>query len=86
MSRLFLRVLFPALLIAAFCAIQAAGQTPAAPAPAAIAPAKIAWVDLQQAVTTCEEGANLYSEIQKFMETKRSEMDAMKKEASRAPN
>jgi len=76
-----LRILVAVLLVPAFGMTQATTPTPAAPAAAvAIAPAKIAWIDLELAIITCEEGAKLLGDIQKFVESKNSELETLRKD------
>jgi len=81
MSRLIFRVLSAALWLPVVGIAQTAAQAPAAQASAVIAPAKIAWINLDQAVLTCDEGKNMIAEIQKFIDTKNSELEALRKEA-----
>jgi len=87
------RMLFTVLL-AVFCLpVLGLGQTPAPssqaappPAPVVIGPAKIAWLDLQLAIYTCEEGKREFGELQKYVEKKNSEMEAAKKELDTLKN
>jgi Skp family chaperone for outer membrane proteins len=81
MSRLMLSVLFIALFLPALGAAQTAEKTPATPASTTIAPAKIAWMNVEQAIFTCDEGAKMLADIQKFIEAKNAELDALRKEA-----
>jgi len=57
-------------------------QTPAAQ----IGPAKIAWMDLQQALLTTDEGKVQVAEIQKYIDGKNQEQDAMRKESEKLRN
>lgn len=79
MSRLMLRVVFAALLLPMLGAAQTSQQAPAA-APAAIAPAKLAFVNLEQVIFTSDEGKRQLEGIQKFVDSKNSELEAAKKE------
>jgi outer membrane protein len=63
-----------------------ASQAPPPAAPAVIGPAKIAWLDLQQAIYSCDEGKREFGELQKFVEKKNSEMEAAKKELDTLKN
>ena len=81
MNRLTLVVLFLALFLPAFGAAQTAEKAPATPAATTIVPAKIAWMNVEQAVLTCDEGAKMVAEIQKFVDAKSAELDTMRKEA-----
>lgn len=56
----------------------AAPATP--PAPAVIGPAKVAWIDLQAAIIQTEEGKREFGEIQKWVDKKNSELQALNKE------
>jgi outer membrane protein len=56
-------------------------QTPATTqAAASISPAKIAWMNLQQALLTTDEGKSMYADLQKYIEDKQKEMDGLRKE------
>ena len=63
---------------------QTASQSPAAPA--AIGPAKIAWMNLEQALLTTDEGKIMVTEIQKYIDGKNQELDAMRKESEKLRN
>ncbi len=54
-------------------------QAPAA-ATAAISPAKIAWLNLEQAIFSCDEGKREFSEVQKYVDGKNAQLEALKKE------
>jgi len=81
MSRLMLGVLFIVLVLPTLGAAQTAEKTPATPASTTIAPVKIAWMNVEQAIFTCDEGAKMLADIQKFIEAKNAELDALRKEA-----
>jgi outer membrane protein len=81
-----LRVLIAALWMPVFGLAQTSAQAPAAQASAAIGPVKIAWVNLEQAVFTCEEGKNVFAEVQKFVDTKNAELDNLRKESESLRN
>lgn len=79
------------ILLAVSCApVLGAAQTSAQPAAtqpsASIPPAKLAWMNLEQAILSCDEGQGLFREIQKFVDDKNSELDAMRKEAENLRN
>lgn len=86
MSRLILGVLFAALFLPMWGAAQTAAQPTATPTSAAIAPTKIAWINVDQAILTCDEGTKLYAEIQKFIEDKNVELDTLRKDADNLKN
>jgi len=82
MSRIFVALLLGVVLMPlsgiAQTAPAAAQQTSAAPA--TIVPAKIAWLNLEEVLYTCDEGQREFTEIQKYMEQKQTELDTMRKE------
>jgi outer membrane protein len=86
MSRLMLGVLLAALFLPTLVAAQTAAQPPATPTSAAIAPAKLAWINVDQAILTCDEGTKLYAEIQKFIEDKNVDLDTLRKDADNLKN
>jgi len=86
MSRLMIGVLFAALFLPTLVAAQPAAQPPTAPTSAAIGPAKIAWINVAQAIFTCDEGTKLYADIQKFIEDKNGELDTLRKDADNLKN
>jgi outer membrane protein len=57
-------------------------QVPAAaPAgPAVIAPARVAWLNLEQAIFSCDEGKREFAGVQQFVDKKNAELEAQKKE------
>jgi outer membrane protein len=80
MSRLILSVLFAAIWMQAFGMAQTASQTAATPAPAVIGAAKIAWMNLEQAVLTSDEGKSMVADIQKWVDSKNVENDNLRKD------
>jgi Skp family chaperone for outer membrane proteins len=80
MNRLMIRILFVALSITTAVMTQASAQTQTAQASASTAPVKFAWINLDQFILTCDEGARLFEDIQKYVDIKTSEMDGMRKE------
>ena len=86
MSRLILGVLFAALFLPILGVAQTAAQPAATPTSAAIAPTKLAWINVDQAILTCDEGTKLYGEIQKFIEDKNVELDTLRKDADNLKN
>lgn len=79
MSRIILRVVFAALSLPILGAAQTSQPAPAA-APAAIGPAKLGFVNLEQVIFTSDEGKRQLEGIQKFVDSKNSELEAAKKE------
>jgi Skp family chaperone for outer membrane proteins len=65
-------------------------QTPDPPAATqsstVISPAKIVWMNLEQAILTCDEGASLFREIQQYVDEKNAELDALRKESDNLRN
>ena len=82
MTRATLSVLFAALWVPAL----SMAQTAASPAAVQIGPAKIAWINLQMAVFTCDEGKREMGEVQKFVDAKNAELDQLKKESDNLKN
>jgi len=58
----------------------------AAAAPAAIGPAKIAWINLEQAIFSTDDGKKEFGEVQKFVDRKNAELEALKKEVETLKN
>ncbi len=77
MSRLILHVLFAAFCIPVLGIAQTAAQAPAA---------KIAWVNLEQAIFSCDEGKKEFSEVQKFVDAKNTELENLRKETESLRN
>jgi len=73
MSRLCLTLLCTALWLPA-AAFSQAGQ------PASSAPLKLAWINLEQAIVTCEEGKRELTDVQKFVDGKNQELEKLRKE------
>jgi outer membrane protein len=88
MSRLITRVLFAALWLPMAGIAQTSTPTQAAPAdqPFVISPAKLAWIDLDGAILTCDQGQKEFGDLQKYLEAKKTEMDNLKKEADDLQN
>jgi Skp family chaperone for outer membrane proteins len=80
MNRFMMRILFAAILMAASVMTQAKAQT------STIAPAKIAFIDLEDVLFTCDEGKKVFGDIQRFVDKKSGEMDAMRKELDKLNN
>jgi outer membrane protein len=57
-----------------------AAATPQTQAPAAIGAAKIAWINIEQAIVSCDDGKNLFGEVQKYVDAQNNKLEAMKKE------
>jgi len=81
MNRIMLRVLFATLWMPILCMAQTpAPQAPETQAPTTIGPAKLGWMNLEAAMVTCDEGKKMWTDIQKFAETRRGELANMNKE------
>jgi Skp family chaperone for outer membrane proteins len=81
-----LSVLVAALCIPGLSVAQAPAESQATPAAAAIQPAKIAYVNIDQVIFTCDEGKVRFSEVQKFVDDKNTELDNMRKELEKLRN
>jgi outer membrane protein len=86
MSRLMLAILLVVLCMPGFGIAQTSAQPAAAEASTAIPTAKIAWMNMEQAILTCDEGAKLIAEIQKYVDEKNAELDKLRKEADNLRN
>jgi len=76
--RLVLSVLSAVLLLPILGMAQA--PTAAAAAPVVIGPAKVAWLNLEQAIFSTDDGKREFGEVQKFVDKKNAELEALKKE------
>ncbi len=83
MNRLILRILFASLWMPILCVAQTPEAKPAeakAPATLTAVPAKLAWINLEAAMVSCDEGKKIYGDIQKFIESRRTELSNLSKE------
>jgi outer membrane protein len=80
MSRSLIKLLCAALWLPALGFSQAGQALSPSPA-AASAPLKLAWLNLEQAIVTCEEGKRELADVQKFVDGKNQELDKLRKEA-----
>ena len=67
-------------------AAQTQTPAPVAAAPAVIGPIKMAWIDLEQAILACEEGKREFGEVQKYVDKKNQELEALRKELETLKN
>jgi Skp family chaperone for outer membrane proteins len=86
-----LALLMVGLVTAGLAKAQApAAQPPAAQAapaaPVVVGPAKIAWLNLEQAILSCEEGKLQFTEVQRFVDKKNQELEALRKETDALKN
>jgi outer membrane protein len=79
MSRLITRVLFAALCLPIIGMAQTSTPAPAAQ-PFVASPVKLAWIDLEGAILSCDQGKKDFGELQKYLDSKKAEMDALRKE------
>jgi Skp family chaperone for outer membrane proteins len=86
MSRLLLGVIFTAIWLPAAGIAQTASQTPAVQPAASGAQMKLAWVNLEQAVFSCEEGKKEFGDIQKFVDGKNAELEGYRKDSDALKN
>ncbi len=85
MSRYTSPVLFAVFWMPLLGIAQTTAQDPSAQ-PSAIAPARLAWINLEQAVLSCDEGRKEFTEVQKFVDGKNSELESLRKEAESLRN
>jgi len=76
MNRLMLRVLFAALWMPVLCI----AQTTESKTTASNAPTRIGWINLDAAMVNCDEGKKMWTDIQKFVDTQRTELSALNEE------
>ena len=86
MNRLMLPVLIAALWVPGLSLAQAPAESQAAPTAAGIQPTKMAWINLEQVIFTCDEGKIRFSEVQKFVDEKNSELDTIRKDLEKLRN
>ena len=86
MNRLILCILLAVFWMPVVLGAQTPAQPAATQSSAAISPTKIAWMNLEGAIISCDEGANLFREIQEFVDEKNAELDALRKEADNLIN
>ncbi|HSW38871.1 MAG TPA: OmpH family outer membrane protein [Acidobacteriota bacterium] len=86
MNRLFWGIFFAIFFMPALVTAQAAEQAAGAQATGGIAPARLAWMDLERAIYTCDEGTRMLAEIQQFIEGKNLELDGLRKEVDNLRN
>ncbi len=80
MSRRLILSILSAVLLLPLLGMAQAPAGAAAAAPAVIGPAKVAWLNLEQAIFSTDDGKREFGEVQKFVDRKNSELEAMKKE------
>jgi Skp family chaperone for outer membrane proteins len=78
MSRLLTSVLFAALCLPLIGIAQTSTT-----APTAAGALKVVWVNLDLAIITCDQGKKEFEALQKFMDSKKSEMESLKKEVDK---
>ncbi|MDR0310138.1 MAG: OmpH family outer membrane protein [Acidobacteriota bacterium] len=74
MNRFLLAVFIVALTLPAAGVAQTAATAVHAPT------VKIGWLDADQVIQTCDEGARIMADMQKFVDAKNAELDAMRRE------
>lgn len=67
-------------------AAQPAAAQAAPAAPVVVGPAKIAWLNLEQAILSCEDGKMQFAEVQRFVDRKNQELEALRKETDALKN
>lgn len=80
------------LMVPAIVCAQAAAapQSQASPlqaaAPAVIGPAKVAWLNLEQAILTCDDGKREFGGVQQYVDKKNQELEQLRKESETLKN
>ena len=82
MNRLMTNIVLAAMCMPLLAVAQTPAAAPSAQAatPAVIGTAKLAWLNLEQAIFSCDEGKREFAEVQKFVDKKNSELEAIRKE------
>ncbi len=86
MNRLRLSLLFAVIWMPVLGMAQTPSQTAAPQAPIVIGTAKIAWINLEGAVLTTDEGKTMVAEIQKYVDAKNTENGNLRKELDTLKN
>jgi Skp family chaperone for outer membrane proteins len=86
MNRLMLPVLIAALWMPGLSLAQAPAESQAAPTAASMQSAKMAWINLEQVIFTCDEGKSRFTEVQKFVDDKNTELDTIRKDLEKLRN
>jgi Skp family chaperone for outer membrane proteins len=86
MSRIVLSVLFAAFWTPLLCVAQTPAGAPTASVSTAIPAARLAWMNLEQAIFSCDEGKKEFAEVQKFVDGKNAELESLRKEAENLRN
>ena len=84
MNRLISSIALAVMCIPAVARAQAPATQTAAPA--VIGVAKIAWLNLELAIFSCEEGKREFNEVQKFVDQQNSKLEGLRKEAETLKN
>ncbi len=71
--------LVSSIFVAVFC-LPLLGMAQAPAAASAIGPAKVAWLALDQAIFSCDEGKREFGEVQKYVDGKNAQLEALKKD------
>jgi Skp family chaperone for outer membrane proteins len=73
-----------------FAQTAAAPQSQPAPAqltaPVIIGPAKLAWLNLEQAIVTCDDGKREFGGVQQYVDKKNQELEQLRKESETLKN
>jgi len=81
MNRFFLAVLASALMLTTIVCVDSISAQSAADQTNVPPPTlKIGWMNVDQAIMTCDEGEKIYNDISKFRDSKQNERDVMLKE------
>ena len=81
-----LPVLIAALWMPGLSLAQAPAESQAAPTAASMQSAKMAWINLEQVIFTCDEGKSRFTEVQKFVDDKNTELDTIRKDLEKLRN
>jgi len=81
-----LPVLIAALCIPGLSLALPPAEPQAASAAASIQPAKMAFINLEQVIFTCDEGKSRFTDVQKFVDSKNSELENLRNELEKLRN
>ncbi len=77
----------PVIVFAQTAAAPQSQPAPAQPAaPIIIGPAKLAWLNLEQAILTCDDGKREFGGVQQYVDKKNQELEQLRKESETLKN
>jgi len=87
LSGIMLVLMVPAIACAQAAAAPQTQPAPLQPAvPVVIGPAKLAWLNLEQAILTCDDGKREFGGVQQYVDKKNQELEQLRKESETLKN